>query len=123
MSEEKLKPLEFSYNPDSDVLQIEGILYAGEFFRSWSRHGLPVDSVFKIVSRDEKWGTLTINRDQEVQDLRYELAGAQKEVERLRGWLEKILKHQEIVAGPSAAQLSTTIRMLREALQSKVTEK
>lgn len=49
--------LDHEYDPQSDVLEVEGVRYSGEFFRSLGRT-MPVGSVFRI---EERWdGVITV---------------------------------------------------------------
>ena len=46
-----ITPLRFSYDPDDDVMTIEGTAYSGQFFRDFARD-IPLDTPFKIVERN-----------------------------------------------------------------------
>jgi hypothetical protein len=44
--------LAYSYNPDEDVMTIEGLRFGGQFFRDFARD-IPLNAPLKIVSRDD----------------------------------------------------------------------
>ena len=48
----KIKPLKFKYDELEDIMEIEGIKYSGAYFRELGEGGLPIGSLFRIVSRD-----------------------------------------------------------------------
>jgi len=54
------KPLEFSYNPDLDILTIEGMRYSGDLFRAFADDGLRFNTPFKIIKRDNAVVTLEL---------------------------------------------------------------
>lgn len=45
------KPLEFSYDAETDTLTVEGVMFSGEVFRAWS---VPEDCVYKFQRRPNK---------------------------------------------------------------------
>ena len=49
--------LKYRYNVAEDMMTIEGIRYAGDFFRQFG-HRMPLNAPMKIVSRDDKTITL-----------------------------------------------------------------
>lgn len=58
--ERRSKDLEFSYEPyPKDVIAIEGVKYAGDFFRNFSSL-VPVGEVLQIVARKD--GTVVVRR-------------------------------------------------------------
>lgn len=48
-----MKPLKFHYDEQTDCMEIEGIMYSGDFFRSMSVDGVPVGRCFRVESRDK----------------------------------------------------------------------
>lgn len=52
--------LNFSYDLEKDVLEIEGVKYSGELFRQLSPKGMRTGTLFEFVRRDG--GDITINR-------------------------------------------------------------
>lgn len=47
-----MEPLKFHYDERTDTMEIEGQKYSGHFFRELGEEGLPLGSLFRIVSRD-----------------------------------------------------------------------
>lgn len=52
--------IEMVYDRDRDIVTINGVKYAGAFFRSFGIHGAPVGSLLRIIKRDD--GTLTVEK-------------------------------------------------------------
>jgi len=68
-----MSKLNFNYDPDIDVMTIEGVKYHGDLFRSFSENGLELNQPFKIVQRD-KDGTI-LETLREYEDLLDEVCG------------------------------------------------
>lgn len=51
--------LDFEYDEIDDCLSIEGMKYSGELFRQWSKDGMPLQGIFRIVGRDD--GVFTVD--------------------------------------------------------------
>lgn len=52
-----MKPLDVSYDPRSDLLKVDGYVYAGDLFRTMTL--LPLNQPFEIVRRQD--GVITVH--------------------------------------------------------------
>ncbi len=59
------RPLSFAYDPEHDILTVEGVRYSGALFREWSKHGMEVGQLFMLQARSEDGQMFTIQRIRE----------------------------------------------------------
>lgn len=60
---DKPTELHFSYDKESDIITIEGVRYAGEFFRGLSEHGINLNVPFVITERSDSVVAISLHRE------------------------------------------------------------
>ena len=80
--------LRFSYNPETDVMEIEGMRYTGSLFRSFAAGGLALETPMKIVKRDN--GVITLQTIAEEEKVAAALAPVKAELVDLSGLMVKV---------------------------------
>lgn len=100
--------LNYAYDIINDVLEIEGIRYAGELFRNLS-WGIRLNEPFEITERADK---IIV-----VRDLKEKWDSLLKQRDLLRGAIKKYISEKESPI-PDSVMLKTRYRGMKEALQS-----
>ena len=47
------------YQADRDTWVIHGVEYSDHLFKSWSKNGIPIGTIFELIERDEN-GVITL---------------------------------------------------------------